>query len=129
MINIEYVSEFDKEFKKLSKKYISLENDFNDFVDVLEEAISDDFNSFLQMWIIWVRISNLWEIPNNIIPVKVRKFVCVSIAWNSKKSWIRIIYFYDESNNYVIFLEIYTKNSKDNHDIERIQKYLNHQNN
>lgn len=124
MINIDYIDEFNKEYKKLCKKYISLKKDFWDFVDVLEEAINDDFNSFLEMWIIWVRIADLWEISKNIIPMKVRKFVCVSIAWKSRNSWIRIIYLYDESNKSVTFLEIYHKNSKENHDINRIKSYI-----
>lgn len=124
MINIEHVWEFDKEFKSLAKKYASLPKDFKDFIDVLEEAISDDFNNFLDLWIIWVRISDLWEISRNIIPVKVRKFVCVSLAWNSRNSWIRIIYFYDEANKSVTFVEIYHKNQKENHDIERLKRYI-----
>lgn len=124
MINIEYAWEFEKEFKKLCKKYISLQKDFMDFVDVLEVAILEDFDDYLDKWIIWVRIADLWNIKNNLIPVKVRKFVCICIAWKSRNSWIRIIYFYDENNKSITFVEIYHKNCKENHDIERIKNYL-----
>lgn len=124
MINIEYLDEFNKEFRKLAKKYSSLEGDFKDFLIVLENYASENFYYYFDMGIIWVRISDLWNIQENIVPVKVRKFVCVSLAWNSKNSWIRIIYIYDEVNKSVTFIEIYHKNHKENHDIERIKGYL-----
>jgi hypothetical protein len=90
----------------------------------LESYASENFYYYLDMWIIWVRIADLWNIKNNLIPVKVRKFVCVSITWNSRNSWIRVIYFYDENNKSITFVEIYHKNCKENHDIERIKSCL-----
>ena len=113
--------EFEKEFKKLSKKYISLKEDLNDFCETLE--FDPIWESLLSNHI--VKISWLWDgIKWDFY--KVKRFVCKSIAWNSSNSWIRIIYKYSNENNsielYEIeFIEIYHKNSKENHNIERLK--------
>lgn len=117
------LDEFKKEFKKLCKKYNSLEQDFLVFKDVLEVAPRWDWLPEDTI----VRISNLWE---NIIKeiYKVRKFRCQSISKNSKNSWLRIIYSYEEKTQEVNFeqiefIEIFHKNDRENHNKERIEKY------
>ncbi len=116
-----YLKEFEKEFKKLSKKYPSLKIDLDDFCDTLE--IDPTWESILSNHV--VKISWLWEKINGDF-YKVRRFVCKSISWNSSNSWIRIIYKYTKNTIEfceIEFIEIYHKNQKTNHDIERIKKY------
>ncbi len=107
--------EFDKDFKHLSKKYKSLEKDFEDVLKV-----------FNQVWINFPhieRINNLW---NDItIPVyKMRRVWCESLKKNSK---LRIIFAYDEKSQeikLIQFIEIYAKWESEVEDRERIRKYL-----
>ena len=109
--------EFQKEFEKLSKKWRSLPADFAIFLKTLKINPRQH-----------VRISELW----NTIQwefYKVKKFRCTSIARSSTNSWIRIIYRYTENTDIIelaeiSFIELYHKNEKENHDIERIKKYF-----
>ncbi|MEI7558899.1 MAG: hypothetical protein WCJ45_09315 [bacterium] len=109
-MQIQKLPEFEKEFKWLAKKYISLEDDFADFEKVL--IISPKEN---------IRIDGV-KIPGEFY--KVKKFRCQSIARQSQHSGIRIIYRYleDEEIIELTYIEIYHKNQKENHDIERIRK-------
>jgi len=120
-MNIEFKIEFEKEFKKLNKKYLSLKEDFDDFCETLE--LDPIWESILSAHI--VQISWLWEEVKGDF-YKVRRFVCKSISWNSSNSWIRIIYKYTKDSIEfceIEFIEIYHKNQKSNHDIERIKKH------
>ncbi len=113
------LDEFKKEFKKLSKKYHSLCDDFEDFKLLLENS---------PIWEILpknhiVKISWLWENINWDF-YKVRRFYCKSLKTNSV---IRIIYKFDSQSESIDFfeiefIEIFHKNQKSNHDIMRIKK-------
>jgi Ca2+-binding EF-hand superfamily protein len=107
---------FEKDLKKLLKKYPSLQKDFQDFQDFLEI-----YPTGLRTGDI-VRISNLGE--EICIPIyKARNFRCTSIAKNSSNSGIRIIYAYDTINEtieFVEFIEIYHKWTKEVEDRNRI---------
>jgi len=112
--------EFDKEFKRLSRKYHSLNNDFEIFLSWLEDdPLWKDLpeNHIVQISWLWESIE--WKF------YKVRKFYCKSL----KSNWdIRIIYKYSIETNSIEFceiefIEIFHKNNKENHDIERIKKY------
>ncbi len=100
---------FDREFRKLAKKYPSLERDFQDFCAFLMEQPTG-----LGIWDI-ERINNLGE--DILLPIyKVRKFRCQSLSKNSIQSGIRIIYVYDASSDtieFIEFVEIYHKWSKE----------------
>lgn len=103
---------FKKDFKKLQKRYPSLEEDFVDFKKVLELDPTKHEN------IPW-----LWEIAN--LPVyKARKFVCKSLKSTTK---LRLIYVYDEgiwAIEFIEFIEIYAKSDKAVEDKERILEYF-----
>lgn len=113
MIKYSSCPEFDKDFKKLHKKYPSLDKDFEDLKKIM------DLNPIIPMA---EQISWLGE--EIIIPIyKARKVVCKSLKSNSK---IRVIYAYDEASEmiqFIEFVEIYTKSDKDMEDRERIKKY------
>ncbi|MDD4530856.1 MAG: hypothetical protein PHO80_04900 [Candidatus Gracilibacteria bacterium] len=114
-------NEFEKEFKKLAKKYLSLKNDLDVFCETLEfDPIGE---SILSSHI--VKISGLGEDVKGDF-YKVRRFVCKSIAGNSSNSGIRIIYKYEKNLKIINFeeiefIEIYHKNNKENHDVDRIK--------
>ena len=113
------------EFKKLFKKYKSLNEDFEDLKKALDFSPKWDL-----LWKDTVKnISWIWEKINWIEFYKVKKFRCSSISKNSKNGWLRIIYSYEENNwkikfQKIEFIEIYNKSSKTNHDINRIKKNI-----
>ena len=113
-MQIQRLPEFDKEFKKLSQKYHSLEDDFCDFENALITCPKE------HILIEWLGNQVEWEF------FKVKKFRCQSIARQSQNSGIRIIYRYIEDKELIelTYIEIFHKNQKENHDIERIKKHF-----
>lgn len=111
-MQINKLPEFEKEFKKLSKKYPSLEDDFSTFEKVLVIAPKDN----ILMKVGEGKIGEFY---------KVKKFRCQSIAKQSVNSGIRIIYNYIEWDNTIelTYIEMYHKGQKENHDIERIKGF------
>ncbi len=97
-MELSFWKEFEKEFKKLAKKYLSLKLDLDVFCETLE--FDPIWESILSSHI--VKISWLWEEVKWDF-YKVRRFVCKSIAWNSSNSWIRIVYKYEKSLNIINF--------------------------
>jgi len=108
---IQKLSEFEKEFKYLCKKYPSLEEDFRTFEKWLK------VNPRMHIRIQGLGNEVVWEF------YKVKKFRCTSISGQSQQSGIRIIYRYleEEEKIELTYIEMYHKNQKSNHDIERIK--------
>jgi len=112
-MNFKNTDEFQKDFKKLSKKFKSLDSDLTEFKKVLCEAPLGIGKHF--------RVITKVECAHNI---KAR-FFCKYL----KKKDLRIIYAYIE--NYqtketvgIEFLEMYFKGDKENEDRDRIKEYL-----
>ena len=112
-MNFKNAREFEKDFKKLSKKFKTLDSDLKEFKKVLSVTplgIGKHFNV-------------LTKTDSRYI-VKAR-FFCRSL----KKKDLRIIYAYIEDHQTiemigVEFIEIYFKGNKKSEDKERIKKYL-----
>lgn len=104
---------FQKDFKRLSKKFRSLESDLIEFKKVLNEAplgIGKHFNIITKTDCLYI--------------IKAR-FFCQSL----KKKNLRIIYAYIAKHQIiemvdVDFIELYFKGEKENEDRERIEEYL-----
>jgi hypothetical protein len=107
------LSVFKKDFKKLLKKYLSLEED----LDILKQLLSKHPRGFPS---IIFPISNL-GIRTKIF--KVKKFRCRSLKGSGSNSGIRIIYALLEEEQKIEFIEIYFKGKQKNHTKERILKY------
>ena len=106
--NFHKTDEFEKEFKKLFKKYKSLEGDLKSFEEVLCKFPTGLGNSF-----------TIIHFQENLKIVKAR-LACKSLREKS----LRIIYSFTENNLTFLYLEIYAKNNKENEDRERIDDYL-----
>lgn len=112
-MNFKSTTEFQKDFKKLSKKFRSLDEDLIEFKKVLNEVplgIGKHFNVIIKT--VFVHI------------VKAR-FFCKSL----KKKDLRIIYSYIENHQIIEmvgieFIELYFKGNKENEDRKRIKDYL-----
>ncbi len=94
-----YLLEFEKDFEKLLKKYLSLEEDLN----ILKQLLGKYPKGFLP---IIFPISDL-GIKTKIF--KVRKFRCKSLKGSGSNSGIRIIYALLEEEQKIEFIEIYFK--------------------
>ena len=108
MSNFNVLAEFEKEFKRLFKKYKTLNNDFEKFKKVLLTVPTGVGKNF-----IIIHASPLVKI------IKAR-MACQALRDRS----LRIIYAYFEPNQEIEFIEIYFKGEKENENRERIKEYL-----
>ena len=106
----ESLTEFDKDLKRLLKKYRSLISDLED-VKVILRVRPDSKNPFS------FRIDNL-GISTCII--KVKKIASDSLKGRGVNSGLRLIYAYFPNDKKIIFIELYHKNDKANEDKQRI---------
>jgi len=112
-MNFKNTLEFQKDFKKLSKKFKTLDNDLIEFKKVLNESplgIGKHFN-------IITKIGSAHIIK--------ARFFCRSL----KRKDLRIIYAYIENHQIIEmigieFIELYFKGNKESEDKERIRNYL-----
>ena len=114
---INYLAEFKKDKKKLLKRFRTLEDDLNTFIDVqlkLFHKLKIDNNAI-------ERISDL-EIAEPKV-FKVKKFACKALKGKGVQSGIRIIYAYFEAEDKIEFIEMYYKGEKENENRERIFRY------
>jgi hypothetical protein len=115
--DISELQEFKRDLKALSKKFKTLREDLNTFINVqlkLFHKLNIDNKGIIQ-------ISNLGiEYP---LIYKVKKFACRSLKGKGVKSGIRIIYAYYPDKDKIEFIEIYYKGIKENEDRKRILGY------
>ena len=112
-MNFKSTAEFQKDFKRLSKKFRSLDSDLIEFKKILNKAplgIGKHFNVITKTGYLYI--------------VKAR-FFCKGL----KKKDLRIIYAYIENHQIIEmvgidFIELYFKGDKENEDRERIKEYL-----
>lgn len=115
-VKFEAVPEFNKELKKLSKKYKLLNEDFENFRTVLTKKLPNHTSGTFE-------ISDLGA--NVKTPIyKVKHFRSRAFRGKGSRSGFRIIYAHIQYSEKIIFIEIYHKSNKSNHDTERIKKYF-----
>jgi mRNA-degrading endonuclease RelE of RelBE toxin-antitoxin system len=112
--DVRMLAEFEKDLKRLSKKYRTLEDDLETFINtqlnLLHKQGQDNGGC--------VRIANLGIIYPHIY--KARRFACKSLKGTGNRSGIRVIYAYYEKEDVIEFVEIYYKGDKANEDRRRI---------
>ena len=98
--------EFDKDLKKLMKRFGTLEDD----LEVLKKflAVTPDALPPLSF-----RISGT---EKDFPVIKVKKFSCKALKGSGAKSGIRVIYAYYPEKQEIKFTEIYFKGDKENED-------------
>jgi mRNA-degrading endonuclease RelE of RelBE toxin-antitoxin system len=114
--DIVYLPEFEKDKKKLLKRFRTLDEDLETFIDVqlkLFHKLGID-NGAIE------HISDLGITEPKIY--KVKKYACKSLKGKGVQSGIRIIYSYLDIADKIEFVEIYYKGDKENEDRERIKK-------
>lgn len=106
----ESLNDFDKDLKKLLKRYRSLQSDLED-VKIILRVKPDERNPFS------FQINNL-GITTCVI--KIKKITCDSLKGRGVNSGLRLIYAYFEKEEKIVFIELYHKNDKENEDKQRI---------
>ena len=109
-IHFETLPEFQKDLKRLLKKYRTLNED----LDVVVKDLNDEPGESPPFSF---RIDNL-EIGTCII--KVKKIACKSMKGRGVNSGLRLVYAYFKEEEKIIFIELYHKNDKENEDRQRI---------
>jgi hypothetical protein len=104
------LTEFEKDFKKLLKKYRTLNDDFHVIKKVLE--IKPDARPPFSFQIDGLGIETCL--------IKVKKMACKSLKGKGVNSGLRLIYAHFVESEVIIFIELYHKNDKENEDRERI---------
>ena len=100
--------EFEKELKKLSKKYPSLQGDIEDIKPVLVSSPTGIGKNF-----------TIIHADQAVKVVKVR-IQCESLRSRS----IRLVYAYHHNTIEFMYIELYFKGDKENEDYERISQYI-----
>lgn len=119
-----FIAEFEKDFKKLEKRFRTLRDDFENMKRSLLEVHY---------------VKNTPLPPNALVDIKgccgekyksqkVRKFACKSLKNLGNRSGIRIIFVIEFSENKdfkITFIEIYYKGDKENEDCARLLNFIN----
>jgi mRNA-degrading endonuclease RelE of RelBE toxin-antitoxin system len=115
---------FERQIKKLIKKYRSLEED----LEIAKKYAIEAFHIY------GINNEAIWLVPKfdkKIIQIyKLKKFSCKALKGKGNRSGIRIIYAFYPEKFAVEFLEIYFKEKDDSDmDYEFIKKYLDNNQN
>ena len=109
--------EFEKDFKKLLKRFRTLEDDLNNF-------IRTELNLYHKLGIDNKGIIQIPGVPFNDPKIfKAKKIACRSLKGRGVQSGIRVIYSYFEKTDKIEMIEIYYKGDKENEDRERILRH------
>ena len=115
-IKIIRLGEFEKDLKKLKKRFATLDEDLTNLINFQ------------------IKLYHLHQVDSRgIFPItglgienksfyKVKKFACKSLKGKGAKTGLRLIYTYLESNRAIELIEIYYKQDKENEDQERIKR-------
>ncbi len=101
--------EFDKELKKLSRKYPTLPSDIDDIKPILLDCPTGSGKNFI-----------IVKVSGSVKVIKV-DIHCESLRSRS----IRLIYAYHQDRIEFMYLEVYFKGDKENEDRSRIEEYMN----
>lgn len=109
MKNFDATPEFEKEFKRLFKKYKTLDDDLEKFKKVLRVTPTGVGKNF-----------NIIHSSEEIKIVKAH----LACRYLRNNHLMRVIYAYFEQEQRIEFIELYFKGDKENEDRERIKEYL-----
>jgi len=111
------VSEFERDLKKLLKKFTTLEED-------LDTMVRAQLGALHKLGIDTGGVFRIDDLGDTTAPVyKVKKFACRSLKTKGARTGLRLIYAYVESEDRIDLIEIYFKADKENEDRKRILEY------
>ncbi|MGD9641729.1 MAG: hypothetical protein AB7V08_03215 [Elusimicrobiales bacterium] len=108
--------EFDRDLKKLLRRFRSLEED-------LSTLVRTQLNIYHKLHVDNGGIFRLTGLPFEVPQIfKVKKFACKALKGRGVKSGIRVVYAYYEETDSVELVEIYFKADQQNEDRQRLLK-------
>lgn len=111
---------FDKDFKKLLKRFRTLESDFK----TLKTYAIEPFHH------LEAKIPDILQIEGfcgeKFKSYNVRKFACRALKGHGSNTGLRVIYVYLPENQIITFIEIYFKGDQKNEDRARLQRFIDH---
>ncbi|MDR0307577.1 MAG: hypothetical protein LBI42_12180 [Chitinispirillales bacterium] len=119
----ETLPSFDRDFKKLLKRFKTLNEDF----ETLKQYHVETFHCMNIKGGDPVEIQ--YACGKNFKSYKIRKFACKSLPGRGKQSGLRVIYVYRQDKESVTFVEIYFKADKENEDKSRLNEFISKINN
>ena len=114
---INRLPEFDKDLKKLAKRFRTIEEDLQILIDhglVAFHKFNIDNGGIVGVEGLGISYPKIF---------KVRKFACRALKGKGANSGLRLIYAYYADKDEIELIEIYFKGDKENEDRERILKY------
>ena len=114
---ITHAPEFEKDLKKLLRRFASLKEDLQIFIKVAMNAFHKqniDSRAVLQISELGIHSPKIY---------KAKKFACKALKGKGVQSGIRIIYAYHEEEDRIEFIEIYYKGDKASENRARIVRY------
>ncbi len=115
---IRQLPEFEKDLKKLAKKFRTLEDDLRIFREKelrLYHELGIDNQGIFPIPTLGVARVKIF---------KVKKFACRALKGKGAHSGIRVIYAFFENSGTIDLIEIYYKGDKENEDRQRIRKHF-----
>ena len=109
--------EFERDLKKLAKRFKTLEDDLDTFVETqlnLYHKLGIDNKGIVQLADLKIENPKVY---------KARKFACRSLKGRGVQSGIRIIYAYFEEKDKIELIEVYYKGDKGSEDRQRIFRH------
>jgi len=120
---IVWTPEFNRDFKRLLKRFKTLSEDLNNCIDnnlLLYHKLKLDNHGIFPIASLGCDEGNFY---------KVKKFACMSLKGTGARSGIRVIYTYYPEEDRIDLIEIYYKGDKENEDRDRIKKYIHNSRN
>jgi len=115
-VNYNTTEEFDKDFKKLLKRFRTLAEDF----EILKKYHIETFHEH--------GIPGPLPMPGfcsgEFQSYKVRKFACKSLKNRGSNSGLRVIYVYNQLSKEITFIEMYFKGDQENEDRGRLKTWF-----
>lgn len=113
---ITHVPEFEKDLKKLPKRFSSLEEDLRTFIKVamhLYHKQGIDSRAIVHVSDPGIHSPKIY---------KARKFACKALKGKGAQSWIWVIYAHHEEEDWVEFMDIYFKGDSESGDREMMSR-------
>jgi mRNA-degrading endonuclease RelE of RelBE toxin-antitoxin system len=118
VLSYEETPEFQRDLKKLLKKYRSLVDD----LDLVKRAAIELYH------IRRIDNASVFPIPGfcteEIQVCKIKKFACKALKGKGARSGVRVIYAFHTKILKIVFMEIYYKGNQENENKKRIEMYL-----
>ncbi len=114
---INRLPEFDKDLKRLAKRFRTIEEDLQILIDhglVAFHKFNIDNGGIFEIEGLGISYPKIF---------KVKKFACRALKGTGANSGLRLIYAYYADKDIIELIEIYFKGDKDNENRDRILKY------